>query len=427
MDIKINKLSTSEVEINFVLEPKGLEPYLNQALKSLGQNIKIDGFRPGKIPEDIAKKHIDDMKLYEEAAGLAIKEIYPKTIIEKNIEAIGRPEITITKLAPNNPLEFKAKIGVMPEIKLPANYKKIAQDILKNKTKISVSDTELEEILNWLRNSQAKLEKVDRPAQSGDAVEIDFETKSNGVSIEGANGKNHLFVLSTSHFIPGFEEQIIGLKTGDSKEFQIQAPDDWPYSHLKGKLLDFKVVVKQVNNRVLPQIDDKFAQSVGKFDDLGDMKEKLKSEILIGKENKEMEKIRLEILEATVDKTEIILPESIIEAEKDKILEELQYSLSESGLKLEDYLSRIKVNEEQLRNDLKVQAEKRIKSAIILKEIAKQEKVEITEEELMQKIRQEKAKYQDSDINQAQFDTENFKEYIKGVLRNERVFEILEQ
>jgi len=157
------------------------------------------------------------------------------------------------------------------------------------------------------------------------------------------------------------------------------------------------------------------------------MKEKLKSEILIGKENKEMEKIRLEILEATVDKTEIILPESIIEAEKDKILEELQYSLSESGLKLEDYLSRIKVNEEQLRNDLKVQAEKRIKSAIILKEIAKQEKVEITEEELMQKIRQEKAKYQDSDINQAQFDTENFKEYIKGVLRNERVFEILEQ
>lgn len=339
-----NKLPGSIVEIEGEIEGEIFEKYFDTAFKRLGENFEMDGFRRGKIPENILKKNIPEAKILEEMANLALNEHYPNILIEEKIDAIGQPEITIKKLARKNPLEFKIKTVVIPEIKLP-EYKKIAEKINKEKKdkekKVEVTDKEIEDTIMDIRKSRAPKKNVSE----------------------------------------GIEEK-------ESKE-------------------------------ELPPFDDEFVKTLGQFENIEDFKKKLKENIKLEKENQAREKNRLQIIEEIISKSEMDLPELLIESELGKILYRMESDITQMGLKFEDYLKHLNKTTDDLKKDFRSDAEKRSKLGLVLNEIAKLEKLEPSKEEVEKEVEHLLEHYKDADPDRARMHAEN-------VLTNEKVFIFLE-
>ncbi|MCC7160704.1 hypothetical protein IT399_03225, partial [Candidatus Nomurabacteria bacterium] len=322
MKITINKLPNSVVEIEGELDSSIFESYFAKALKKIGENVEIDGFRKGKVPENILLSKVPESQILEEMAEMALSEHYPKIIEDEKIDAISRPEIAITKLARNNPLGFKIKTAVMPQIKLP-DYKGISKKIIGSVTEaeknIVVSEEDLENTINDIRKSRAP-------------------------KIHMAEGATH--------------EHKEGEEHKDGEEIKEE----------------------------LPEFNDEFVRSLGPFKDTEDFKEKLKENIKLEKENLQKEKTRLKIIEEIVEASKMDLPEILVEIELDKILYRMESDITQMGLKFEDYLKHINKTTEDLRKDFRVDAEKKAKLALILNEIAKVEKITADEEQVAKEV-----------------------------------------
>ena len=199
MEVKLNKLSSNQIEIEIEVPAIQMDSYFQLAASNLSKNLKVNGFRPGKVPPEIVEEKLGSQKLYDEAANLAVSKTLPKAIIENKIEMVGQLDIVIIKIAKGNPMKYKAKIWVIPEIKL-GNYKGLETKM----GKIEVEPQEVDKSLEYLQRSRVKLITVNRPAKKGDRVEIDFITRSGGVKIDGGEGKNHPLIIGENRFIPGF-------------------------------------------------------------------------------------------------------------------------------------------------------------------------------------------------------------------------------
>jgi len=424
MNIEIKDAGQSTIEIYFSVPETEINPYYDEALKKLAGQLKINGFRAGKVPPEIAKSYLNETAILEEAADLLIKDIYPKTIIDKKIDVLGWPEVTILKLAPKNPLEFKVKVGVMPQIIIKEDYFKLAQKIKSESKLKETTDQEIDEILEWLQKNNAQLKQVDRPAKIGDAVIIDFETKINNISVENGQATDYLFVLGKGNFLPGFQEKIIGEKAGSIKDFQLQAPLDWPHPNLKGKLVDIKIRLKSVNEQILPPLNDELIRKNTKFKDLNELKENIQLTLNQEKAKEQKEKSRLKFLDELIEKTPFDLPPNIIRYECDKMILELEDSLKNAGIKMDDYLNQIQKAKSDLINDFAEMAIRRLKSAILLKIIAQKGKIEVKPEEIQQK-KEELMRSLEPEEKNKQLDESEMEEYIKGIIRNEKVFQLL--
>lgn len=424
MNIEIKDAGQSTIEIYFSVPETEINPYYDEALKKLAGQLKINGFRAGKVPPEIAKSYLNETAILEEAADLLIKDIYPKTIIDKKIDVLGWPEVTILKLAPKNPLEFKVKVGVMPQIIIKEDYFKLAQKIKSESKLKETTDQEIDEILEWLQKNNAQLKQVDRPAKIGDAVIIDFETKINNIPVENGQATDYLFVLGKGNFLPGFQEKIIGEKAGSIKDFQLQAPLDWPHPNLKGKLVDIKIRLKSVNEQILPPLNDELIRKNTKFKDLNELKENIQLTLNQEKAKEQKEKSRLKFLDELIEKTPFDLPPNIIRYECDKMILELEDSLKNAGIKMDDYLNQIQKAKSDLINDFAEMAIRRLKSAILLKIIAQKGKIEVKPEEIQQK-KEELMRSLEPEEKNKQLDESEMEEYIKGIIRNEKVFQLL--
>jgi len=424
MNIEIKDAGQSTIEIYFSVPETEINPYYDEALKKLAGQLKINGFRAGKVPPEIAKSYLNETAILEEAADLLIKDIYPKTIIDKKIDVLGWPEVTILKLAPKNPLEFKVKVGVMPQIIIKEDYFKLAQKIKSESKLKETTDQEIDEILEWLQKNNAQLKQVDRPAKIGDAVIIDFETKINNISVENGQATDYLFVLGKGNFLPGFQEKIIGEKAGSIKDFQLQAPLDWPHPNLKGKLVDIKIRLKSVNEQILPPLNDELIRKNTKFKDLNELKENIQLTLNQEKAKEQKEKSRLKFLDELIEKTPFDLPPNIIRYECDKMILELEDSLKNAGIKMDDYLNQIQKAKSDLINDFAEMAIRRLKSAILLKIIAQKGEIEVKPEEIQQK-KEELMRSLEPEEKNKQLDESEMEEYIKGIIRNEKVFQLL--
>lgn len=334
--MEIKRLPDSEIEIAGEISAGDFEFFREKAIKKLSEEVKIDGFRPGNIPEKILINKIGEPAVLDEMAELALQKAYPKIIEENKIQAIGRPEITITKIARNNPLGFKIKTAVMPEIKLP-DYKKIAEPIMKIKEEITVEAKEIEQSIEHLRKSRA--------------------TK---------NDKNE---------------------------------------------------------EVLPELNDEFVKTLGEFENVETFKKTIHKNLLAEKKIKAREKKRLEILDKIIEAFNIEIPKVLIEGEKNKMLNETKANIEQMGLKWEDYLKRLKKNEEEILKDWDNDAAKRVKYGLVLNEISGKEKIEISEDELGRETDRLMERYKNSGQS---LDPERAKNYIYGMLRNEKVFQFLE-
>ncbi len=343
--ISIKKLTKSEIEIEGELEADIFETYFPKALKKLGENLKLDGFRKGKIPENVLISNIPEINILEEMASLALSEHYPKTIEENKIDAISRPEISITKLARKNPLGFKIKTAVLPIIKLP-NYKDIAKKIIAGRTEaeknIAVSEEDLENTIMDIRKSRAPKVHVTTPPP----------TLPKGEGVPSPLGK-----------------------AGDEVQ--------------------------------LPEFNDEFVRTLGPFKDVADFKIKLKENIKLEKENQQKEKTRLKIIEGIINASEMEIPEILIEIELDKILYRMESDIAQMGLKFEDYLKQLNKTKENLRSEFRNDAEKKAKLALLLNEIAKIEKIVADPAQVAKEVSVILEHYKNADPERAKMHAEN--------------------
>lgn len=423
MEINVQKKENSTVEIDLQFSQQDLLPYKEKVLKKLQANLEIDGFRKSKAPLGLVEKKFSPLEIYEKALNEAVEEIYPSVLKEKNIRAMGVPEIKVTKIIPDKEAEVKIQVAYLSEFSLP-DYKSIAAEKNKEKAEVKVEDKDIEETLKLIQDSYASYHPLEREARKEDLVTIDFQIFEGDQLIPNGEDKNYSFILGKGNFLPGFEEQIIGMKVKEEKTFNLPVPQDWPDENLKGKELLIKVVLKEVKEKKLPEFNADFLKQLGEFSSLEELKNILQKDLLTQKKEKEKERIRAAILDTLIEKTNLDIPEILIKIETERMVEELKLSLERIQLTLEQYLAQIKKTEEQLRNDFRELAQKRVKARLILEKIAEEEKIQINEQEKINKI--EEIFNVLSEEEQKNINPEALKEYAEEILKNEKVFQLLE-
>ncbi len=384
MEIVSKKLPQSEVELEISVSYKEMEKFLIEAAKKISQAKEIKGFRIGKAPMGAVEKAVGPMKLLEEALPKIVDSKLKEVAIKEGIDIIGFPNITISQMVPGNDLKFKAQCMVLPEIKL-GSYKDLKINGKEPKMeKVEVTKEEIDHALGYLQKSRADVKETDRGAsrKTSDLVEISFVGKIGGVKFEGGESKNHPLVMGESNLIPGFEENLEGMKKGDEKTFEIAFPVDYHKKEFAGKKASFDVKMEIVKERILPELNDEFAKSVGKFENIDMLKESIKNGLEKEKQEKEKEKMHLQLLKEIVKSTEVEIPELLIKNELQRMKQELEGDVAKMGMKLEDYLLQIGKSISSMEEAWKPKAEERVKSSIVLMKIAEQEKISVSKEEI---------------------------------------------
>jgi len=421
MKASIKKLPDSKIEILIEISSSDFDYYYKKAVMTLGKDVEVKGFRKGHVPPKILEEEIGSEMILNQAAQEAIKEKYVQAVLDNNLEVIEKPEIEITKLSLGGPFIFKAVTTVLPEIRLP-DYKKIVASVKKKD--FSIEDKDIERVIKNLQISHSKLSALNRNAQEGDFVEVEYQSSS----IEGGEKKKDAFLLGKGNFIAGFEENLEGMKTREEKEFFLTMPEDYFIKNLAGKEIEFKVKMVAVFEMKLPEVDDRFAESLGKFEDLVSLKNNIKEGLKIEKERETKEKFRQEILEKIINSFDYEIPQSLIEAERNRLFDDLKRNFSQNPqISFENYLNKIKKTEKEIKESLLESARKNIKIFLTLREIAKKENIKVSEEEINQQINEILKNYPNIKTAQRSLDLDKLKEYTKERITNERVFQLLEK
>jgi trigger factor len=401
--------------------------YVDQSVAEISQEFKIPGFRPGKAPKNIIEQKVGKGAVLNSASQKAVEKSYADFVIKEKLEVIGVPQVEMEKIEEGKDLQYKVTVAVMPKGKLGTKYKAAIKKInAENKGKsLAVEDKEVDLELEKLANSRAKLITVRREAKKNDNVEIDFSVSVDGQNIEKGESHNHPMVIGQGLFIPGFEDQLIGMEEGSEKQFELNFPEDYHEKKLAGKPAVFKVKMNLVQEREIPKIDDAFAKSLGNFSDLAALKSKLKENMEHEQKHKREEKIRSDYVEALVADLEVDLPEVLVESEAERMIEELTGQIQSMGMNLENYLSQLKKNREDLKKDWAPQAEKRVKSALALKEAVLAEEIKADTKEIEAEANKTLQYYKKIEHAEKQIDMERLYNYTKGVLENDKLFDYL--
>ncbi len=367
-------------EIEIKVEGKEWKEALDKAFKEANKKAKIDGFRPGHAPKEVFIKKYGEQALYMDAAEAVVDGAYEKMLKEneKDLEdLVARPDVQVKDINGEG-VTFNFVLTMRPEVKL-GDYKKI--NVKREKAKVTAE--EIEDTIENIRHRYAEDVLKDGEIKDGDVAVIDFEGFVDGVAFEGGKGENYSLKIGSGTFIPGFEEQLIGLKSGDEKDVEVTFPEDYHAEDLKGKKATFKVKVHEVKEVKVPELDKDF------FEDLGmegvDTKEKLEAKIsesiLTNKESELENKYIDELLEAAAKDTEVDIPEVMIDDELERMIREYDSHLRSQGITLEQFYKFTNSDEEALKSQMRPEAARRVKHRLMLEEIAKQEKIEISDEE----------------------------------------------
>ena len=326
---------------------------------------------------------------YEDAANTLIQGNYPAAADESGIDIVSRPTINIVQIESGKPFIFTAEVAVRPEVKLG---KYLGVQVTKIDT--SVSEDEVAEALEKERNNNARTVTVtDRPAANGDTVVIDFEGFVDGVAFEGGKGENHSLELGSHSFIDTFEDQLVGKNAEDEVEVNVTFPEQYQAAELAGKPAMFKVKIHEIKTKELPQLDDEFAQDVSEFDTLAEYKEDVKKRLTEQKENEAKRTKEDEAIQKIIDKSEMELPEAMIETQCENMVNEFAQRIAQSGLSVEQYMQFSGLTIEKLKEQVRPEAETRIKSSLVLEQIAKEENIGVTEEDIDAEVTKMAAAY----------------------------------
>lgn len=365
MNVTREDLGKNEVKLTVEVSPAELAPAGERVAQRLSKNFKVQGFRPGKAPASMVKSTVGAAVWGAELIEEALPETYAKAVEQENLRPVGSPEVSVTGFDEQEGLKYEAHVALIPEVKLP--------DISKLKVALpekGITDADIEATIEELRGARVKEVAVDRPAGTGDKIEIDFEGFKGGVPFEGGKSTNHPLVLGDGLFVEGFEEALEGVKAGEDREFEVTFPSDYRATDLAGQTVTFKTKTHGVFERALPEVDEAFAQGfgAGSPDELrGQVRESLEARSA----EEQAEARRVAALEALVEKTELELPERLIKSEARSLLHDLSHQLAHQGGTLEQYLQSIGKSEDEILKDLEPEAERRIRSGLVLGEFAK--------------------------------------------------------
>ncbi|PJA46732.1 trigger factor [Candidatus Uhrbacteria bacterium CG_4_9_14_3_um_filter_36_7] len=421
-EVKLEMLPKKQAKLTITVSSEEMHPFLISAAEHLSEHAQIPGFRKGKADYESVKRHLGEMKIYEEALEPIVRHTYVKAILDHDLQAVGSPNIHIEKMAPGNELVFIAEISLMPQVIKLAEYEGLSFPAKP----ITVEEKDVEYALNDLKRLQTKEIRAekDTTATNQDKVVVDMQIKKEGVPIEGGDGKDHSIYLNESYYIPGFIEQIIGIKEGEQKNFQLTFPKEHYQKHLAGVPVDFEVTIKEILHLEYPAINDDFAVSLGQKD-LSSLQDLLKQNMT--QEKEEQEHIRQEkmILEEIASKSQFEdLPDLLINEEIEKMLEELKRGIERQGLEFDQYLKKLGKTLGELKLDFTPEAIKRIKIALVIQDIAKKEKIIAEPEEVEKEIEKQKKQEAKEEIKKY-LSSPIYRQYLETMIRNKKVIDLL--
>ncbi|MFA6306471.1 MAG: trigger factor [Patescibacteria group bacterium] len=423
--MKIGKkdLGKSQIELTVELTAEEFKPYVLRGAEKVSLDVKIEGFRPGKAPYEILKNKIGEMTILEEGARIAIDKTLDK-VIKENVtgQIVGQPQVNITKLAPDNPMEYKMVLTMLPEVKL-GSYK----DLKIKEVKSEIKDEEAEKLISELREMRASEVISELEIKDGDRVIMDIGIFIDKVPVEGGQGKGAGLIVGKNYIIPGFDKKIVGAKKGDTREFSLPYPADYHDKNLAGKMAEFKVTVKEVYNRILPEVNEDMAKGFG-LKSVEELKNNIKKSLLAEKEQKEKQKSEATMLDKIIGASKFgDIPETLIKHEAEVMISELEYNVKNQGAKFEDYLMHLKKTREQIMLELMPDAVKRVKVSLVIREIGNAEKISVSHEEIHKAIDDILKQYKGNETIIERVKSHAYHDYVENNLTGKKVVEKLRE
>ena len=421
MECKVEKTkNANEVKLNVTIEAEKFDEAIKKVYFKSAKYFNIPGFRKGKAPMNIVEKYYGKEIFYEDAFNEVVPEELEKAVEENKLEVVSRPDIDITQIGKGQDLIFTAVFQTKPEAEL-GKYKGVEI----KKIEYKVTDEDVEHELGHMQEHNSRLISVDdRPVESGDIANINFEGFVDGVAFEGGKAENHDLEIGSNTFIPGFEDQVIGMKIDEEKDIKVKFPDEYFSKDLAGKEATFKVKVNEIKRKELPELDDEFAKDVSEFDTLKELKDSIKEKQQ--KQNDEKAKYETQdaVIKAVCENVKVDIPSGMIETETENMLKEMEQRLAYQGLKLEQYLQMMGKTKEDMQKEYEPQAKEAIKSRLALEAVIKAEKIEVADIDVDEKIK-EMAKNYGKENDEEFLKNENVRNYIKQGLESEKAIEFL--
>ena len=420
MKAELVKKEGNKVTLKITVDNNKFEEAVNKAYNKTKGKYNIPGFRKGKAPMKIVEKYYGESIFYEDAFNEILKEEYDKELKENDITAVSYPEFDIKQMEKGKDLIFTATVQVKPEVKL-GKYKGIE---LK-KVEYTVKDEDIDHELGHMQERNSRIVTVeDKPVEKGNIAVIDFEGFVDEKAFEGGKAEGYELEIGSNTFIPGFEDQIVGMKTGEEKDVKVKFPDEYFSKDLAGKDATFKVKVNEIKKKELPELDDEFAKDVSEFDTLKELKASIKERL--EKDNEEKQKYETEeaVVKAVTENIKVEVPSGMVETEVENMIKDIETRLSYQGIKLEQYLQMLGKTAEEMKKEYEPQAEEAVKTRLMLEAVIKAEKIEANIEEIDEKIK-EMAKNYGKEDDEAFLQNENVRNYIEEGIKSEKAVDFL--
>lgn len=416
MKVKVENIKdkANEVKLEFTVEAQRFEEAIQDVYKKNAKYFNIPGFRKGKAPFKMVEKAYGIQIFYEDAFNEIAGEAYVKGLEDNKIEAVSKPEIDIKQIEAGKDLIFTAVVQTKPEVTL-GDYKGIE---LK-KVEYNVTDKDVEHELEHIAEHNARLVAVeDRPVEKGDTVVIDFEGFVDGKAFEGGKAENHELEIGSGKFIPGFEDQIVGMKIDEDRDIKVTFPEEYPAKELEGKEATFKIKLHEIKKKELPEINDEFAKDASEFDTLEDWKKSIREKQEKANESKAKFEMEDAAIETVCKNAKVDIPSGMIETQLDNMEKDISSRLNYQGMNLDQYLQMIGKTKKEFRDENKEQAEKQVKTSLVLEAIMKDAKVEVTEEEIDAKIKEMAEMYGQKEEEVKQ--NPELRKYVEESLKSEK-------
>lgn len=423
MNAKVEKTEKNIVKFEITVDADKFNENEKKAYFKNAKKYNVPGFRKGKAPMNIIKRYYGDEAFYEDTINMCIDETYPQAVKENNIIPVDYPKIDLGDFGENKEFTYTATVTVKPEVKL-GDYKGVSV----KKNKYEVEDEEIENNLKEMQEKNSRVE--DRPedaaVENGNIAVIDFKGFIDGKAFQGGEGKNYSLTIGSKTFIDNFEDQLVGMKVGETKDVHVKFPDNYGNNDLNGKEATFEVKVNTIQTKELPAIDDELAKEISEFDTLDEYKADLRKKLEAQNEERTKREYEDAVLNEVADNAEIEIPQVMVEKEIDVMIKEFETRLRYQGLDLESYYKYTDSTQEKLRNYMKDNAEKKVRLDLVLEKVAETEKIDATEEELKSKAEEYAKQYGVKDVEKtADLLLKGQKEYIKNDVVNQKVVDFL--
>ena len=381
MKTTVKKISDTRVEIKVTLDKKELSEAKKKAIERLSKEVKIPGFRKGKVPADMAEKHLNPNDVSQVALDIAVRTAVPQAFISNKQNPLVIPEVSVSKYVPDESAEFTATADILPDVKL-GDFKKLG--VKKPDTKVAEKD--IKDVLDNIASAYAEKKVVKRAAKLGDEVIIDFTGKKDGKPFDGGSAHDYKLALGSKSFIPGFEEGVVGHSVGDKFDLDLTFPKDYHAENLAGEKVVFEVLLKQISEVVKPKLDDELAKKCGPFKTIDDLKADIKKNLSAQNEHKVAEKYKDDLVEALVKKSKVSAPEILISDQMRFIKDDINRNAAAQGLKFEDFLKQVGKTEEEWEKEARKVAEARVKASLVLQILARDQKITVDDDDVSAKI-----------------------------------------